>query len=157
QASFYTFLGREQGLNVLLAASAGVGTLGIWTFTNRIFQLPSLAFNTLYVVGFPAMSNMLARGEEIGPIIQRVVRRAAIAGTFIFGTSAAASPKLVPAVFGEQWSDVASILPLICLSTVLLGSISVAATSYLPAIGRPGVVAIASACLGVVWLGVTAI
>jgi O-antigen/teichoic acid export membrane protein len=156
QASFYTFLAREQGLNVLLAATAGVGPLGIWAFTNRIFQLPSLAFNSLYVVGFPAMSNVLARGEEIGPIILRTVRRAAIVGTFIFGTFAAASPKLVPAVFGEQWRDVASIIPLICLSTVLLGSISVAASSYLPAVGRPGIVAIASACLGVIWLGVTA-
>ena len=156
QASFYTFLGREQGLNVLLAASAGVGPLGIWTFTNRIFQLPSLAFNTLYVVGFPAMSNILARGEEIGPILLRMVRRAAIVGTFIFGTFAAASPKLIPAVFGEQWRDVASIIPFCCLSTVMLGSIAVAASSYLPAVGRPGIVAIASACLGVIWLGVTA-
>jgi O-antigen/teichoic acid export membrane protein len=156
QASFYTFLAREQGLNVLLAASAGVGTLGIWTFTNRIFQLPSLAFNSLYVVGFPAMSNMLARGEDIGPILLRIVRRAAIVGTLIFGTFAAASPKLIPAVFGEQWRDVASIIPLMCLSTILLGSISVAASSYLPAVGRPGIVAVASACLGVIWLGVTA-
>lgn len=156
QASFYTFLGREQGLNVLLAATAGVGPLGIWTFTNRIFQLPSLAFNTLYVVGFPAMSNILARGQEIGPILLRMVRRAAIVGTFIFGTFAAASPKLIPAVFGEQWRDVAAIIPFCCLSTVMLGSIAVAASSYLPAIGRPGIVAIASACLGVIWLGVTA-
>jgi O-antigen/teichoic acid export membrane protein len=156
QASFYTFLGREQGLNILLAVTAGVGPLGIWTFTNRIFQLPSLAFNTLYVVGFPAMSNILARGEEVGPIILRMVRRAAIVGTFIFGTFAAASPKLIPAVFGDQWRDVASIIPFCCLSTILLGSISVAASSYLPAVGRPGIVAIASACLGVIWLGVTA-
>jgi PST family polysaccharide transporter len=156
QASFYTFLGREQGLNALLAVSAGVGPLGIWTFTNRIFQLPSLAFNTLYTVGFPAMSNILARGQEIGPILLRMVRRAAIVGTFIFGTFAAASPKLIPAVFGEQWRDVASIIPFCCLSTVMLGSIAVAASSYLPAVGRPGIVAIASACLGVIWLGVTA-
>ena len=66
QASWYTFVAREQGLNVLLAASAGVHPLGIWTFTNRIFQFPSLAFNSLYVVGFPAMSNVLARGEDVG-------------------------------------------------------------------------------------------
>jgi O-antigen/teichoic acid export membrane protein len=156
QASFYTFLAREQGLNILLAVTAGVGSLGIWTFANRIFQLPSLAFNTLYVVGFPAISNILARGEEIGPIILRMVRRAAIVGTFIFGTFAAASPKLIPAVFGDQWREVASIIPFCCLSTILLGSISVAASSYLPAVGRPGIVAIASACLGVIWLGVTA-
>lgn len=156
QASWYTFLAREQGLNVTLAAIAGVGALGIWTFTNRIFQLPSLAFSSLYVVGFPAMSNVLARGEDVGPIILRVVRRAAIAGTFIFATFGAASPKLVPAVFGERWADTTLILPVVCVSTLLLGSIAVAASSYLPAAGRPGIVAIASACLGVVWVAVTA-
>ena len=156
QASFYTFLAREQGLNIVLAVAAGVGTLGIWTFTNRIFQLPSLAFSSLYVVGFPAMSNMLARGEDIGPIILRTVRRAAIAGTFIFATFGAASPKLIPAVFGEQWRDAALIIPVVCVSTLLLGSIAVAAQSYLPAAGRPGIVAVASACLGVIWLAATA-
>jgi O-antigen/teichoic acid export membrane protein len=156
QASWYTHVAREQGLNTLLAATAGVYPLGIWTFTNRIFQLPSLAFSSLFVVGFPAMSNVLARGEEIGPIILRTVRRTAIVGSFVFATFAAASPKLIPAMFGDQWREVTSIIPLICLSTLLLGSISVSATSYLPAVGRPGIVAIASACLGVIWLAVTA-
>ena len=156
QSSWYTYLAREQGLNVLIAVVAGVGPLGIWTFANRIFQLPSLAFNSLYVVGFPAMSNVIARGEDVRPIILRTVRRAAIVGTFIFATFAAASPKLVPAVFGEQWADAALILPFVCLSTLLLGSIAVAANSYLSAAGRPGIVAVASGSLGVIWLAVTA-
>jgi O-antigen/teichoic acid export membrane protein len=156
QASWYTFLAREQGLNILLVAMAGVGPLGIWAFTNRIFQLPSLAFTSLYVVGFPAMASVLARGEDIGPVILRTVRRAAIAGTFVFATFGAASPKLIPAVFGDRWADVALIIPVVCISTLLLGSIAVAASSYLAAAGRPGIVAVASACLGVIWIAVTA-
>jgi O-antigen/teichoic acid export membrane protein len=157
QASWFTFVGREQGLNIVVAGLGGVTPLGIWTFTNRIFQLPSIAFNSLYVVGFPAMSNLLARGEDPREVVMRTVRRAAIAGVFVFPTFAAASPELIPSVFGGQWRDVAEILPLICLSTLLLGSIAVAATSYLSAAGRPGVVAWASAALGVVWIGVTAL
>lgn len=157
QASWYTFVAREQGLNTLLAVTSGAHLLGIWTFTNRIFQLPSLAFNSLFIVGFPAMSNVLARGEEIGPILLRTVRRAAIVGTFVFATFAATSPKLIPALFGDQWQQAVWIVPFICLSTLLLGSISVAATSYLPAVGRPGIVAIAAGCLGVIWLAVTAV
>ena len=125
QAGWYAILGREQGLNILIAVVAGVAPLGIWTFTNRIFQLPALAFTSLYVVGFPAMANVLARGEEIGPIILRTVRRAAVAGTLVFATFAAVSPKLIPAVFGARWQDAALIIPLICLSTLLHGSISV--------------------------------
>ena len=156
QASWFTFVGREQGLNIVIGVVAGVGPLGIWTFANRIFQLPSLAFNSLYLVGFPAMSNLLARGEDAAPIIMRTTRRAAIAATFVFPAFAAASPELIPAVFGESWRDAADILPFICLSTLILGSIAVASTSYLSAAGRPGVVAWASAWLGVVWIGVTA-
>ena len=157
QASWYTFVAREQGLNIVVGVVAGVASLGIWTFTNRIFQLPSLAFSSLYVVGFPAMSNLLARGEDPAPIILRTVRRAAIAGTFVFPAFAATSPQLIPTVFGDQWRDAADIVPFICLSTLILGSISVASTSYLSAAGRPGVVALASAALGVIWLGMTAV
>jgi O-antigen/teichoic acid export membrane protein len=156
QASWFMFVAREQGLNIVIAAVAGVTTLGLWTFTNRIFQLPLVAFSSLYVVGFPAMSNLLARGEDPGPIILRTVRRAAIAGTFIFPLFAASSPELIPSVFGEQWRDAASIVPFICLSTLILGSINVAATSYLAASGRPGLLVWSTASLGVVWLGVTA-
>jgi len=156
QASFYTFVAREQGLNILLAVTAGVHVLGIWTFTNRVFQLPSLAFTSLYVVGFPAMAAVIARGEDVRPLLLKIVRRAAIIGTLTFATFAAASPKLIPAVFGDQWKDAAAIIPFNCLSTILLGSIAVAASSYLPAVGRPGIVAVASAMLGIVWIGVTA-
>lgn len=157
QASWYAILVREQGLNILIAVVAGVVPLGIWTFTNRIFQFPALAFSSLYVVGFPAMANVLARGEAIGPIILRTVRRAAVAGTLIFATFSAVSPKLIPALFGARWEDAALIIPLICLSTLLHGSVSVAASSYLAAAGRPGIVAIAAACLGVIWLATTAV
>jgi O-antigen/teichoic acid export membrane protein len=157
QASWFTFLAREQGINVTIGIVSGVASLGIWTFTNRIFQLPSLAFTSLYVVGFPAMSNLLARGESPAPVILRTVRRAAIVGTFVFPTFAAASPQLIPTLFGDQWRDAAQIMPFICLSTLVLGSIAVASTSYLAAAGRPGVVAWASAALGVVWIAGTAV
>jgi O-antigen/teichoic acid export membrane protein len=156
QASWFTWVAREQCLNIVVAVVAGVASLGVWTFTNRIFQLPSIAFSSLYIVGFPAMSNLLARGEDPAPVILRTVRRAAIAGTFVFSTFAATSPQLIPTVFGNQWSGAVNIMPFICLSTLILGSIAVAATSYLSAAGRPGIVAWASASLGVVWVGVTA-
>jgi lipopolysaccharide exporter len=156
QASWYTLVAREQGINIVVAVVGGVTSLGIWTFTNRILQLPLVAFNSLYVVGFPAMANLLARGEDVAPIMLRTVRRAALAGTFVFPVFAAASPQLIPAVFGERWRDVAEIVPFICLSTLVLCSISIAATSYLSAAGRPGIVAWASASLGLIWIAGTA-
>ena len=156
QASWYTWVAREQGLNIVVGVVGGVVPLGIWAFTNRIFQFPAVAFSSLYVVGFPAMANVLARGENPGPIILRTVRRAAIAGAFVFPAFAAACPQLIPAFFGEQWAEVADIMPFICLSTLFLGSIAVASHSYLSASGRPGVVAWASASFGVIWLALTA-
>jgi O-antigen/teichoic acid export membrane protein len=156
QASWFTFVGREQGINLVVGVFGGITPLGVWSFTSRIFALPSLAFNSLYTVGFPAMSNVLARGEDARPIILRTVRRAAIVATLIFPVFAATTPALIPIVFGDAWSDAADILPFICLSTIVLGSIAVASTSYLAAVGQPGIVAWASASLGVVWLVVTA-
>jgi O-antigen/teichoic acid export membrane protein len=156
QASWLTWVAREQALNIVVGVIAGVASLGIWSFTNRIFQFPSIAFSSLNVIGFPLMSNLLARGEDPAPVILRMTRRAAIAGTFVFPTFAAASPQLIPSFFGQSWEEAADILPFICLSTLILGSIATASTSYLAAAGRPGIVAWASASLGVVWVGVTA-
>jgi O-antigen/teichoic acid export membrane protein len=155
QANWLMVLVRNQSINILVGVVSGVAALGIWTFTDRIFLLPSLAFSSLYAVGFPAMSSLLARGEDPGPVILRTVRRAAIAGAFVFPVFAAASPELIPSVFGEKWRDAATILPFICLSTLILGSISVAAGSYLSAVGRPGILAWAMACFAVVWIAVT--
>ena len=136
QASWYAFLAREQGLNILDRSPRRRGPLGIWTFTNRIFQLPSLAFSSLYVVGFPAMANVLARGEALGPIILRTVRRAAIAGTLIFATFAAVSPKLIPAVFGARWADAALDHPL-HLPLDLAARLDLRRRDQLPPSGRP--------------------
>jgi O-antigen/teichoic acid export membrane protein len=156
QASWFTWMAREQLLNVTVAVIAGVSPLGIWMFANRLFLFPSIAFNSLYAVAFPAMANLLARGEDAAPVILRTVRRSALLGTFVFTVFGAIAPKLIPVVFGETWSSAADILPFVCFSTLILGSIAVAATSYLPAAGHPGIVAWASASLGVVWIGTTA-
>lgn len=156
QASWFVWMAREQLLNVAVAVIAGVSPLGIWMFAYRLFQFPSVAFNSLYAVAFPAMANLLARGEDAAPVILRTVRRAALIGTFVFAVFGAMVPKLIPVVFGQTWSSAADILPFVCFSTLILGSIAVAATSYLPAAGHPGIVAWASASLGVVWIGTTA-
>jgi O-antigen/teichoic acid export membrane protein len=156
QAGWLTLVLREQTLNVVVAAVAGVAVLGLWTLANRLLQVPLLVFGSLYVVGYPAMANLLARGEDPGPVVLRTVRRAAIAATLVFPAFAASSPELVPSLFGEKWREAANVMPFICLSTLILGSISVAAVSYLIADNRPGTVAWAAAALGVVWIAVTA-
>ena len=155
QATPLAFVAREQTLNAVVAAVAGVTVLGLWSLANRLLQVPLLAFGSLWAVGYPAMSNLLAKGEDVGPVILRTVRRASIVATLVFPAFAASSPELVPALFGEQWRDAADVIPWIALSTLILGSISVATNGYLSAVGRPGVVAWATAAFGVVWIAVT--
>lgn len=156
QATPLLYVLREQGVNLVTAVVGGLGVLGLWTLASRLIQVPILAFTSLYTVGFPAMSRVLAGGEDPGPIILRVVRRASIVAAFVFPAFVAASPALVPALFGTQWSDAANVIPFVGVSTVILGSISVGALSYLNAAGRPGIVALATATFGVLWVAITA-
>ena len=156
QATPLAYIGREQILNAVTAAIAGVAVLGLWSLASRLAQVPTLAFRSLWAIGYPAMSNLIAAGEDVGPIILRTVRRAAIMGALVFPIFAATSPELVPLLFGEQWREAAEVIPWIALSTLVLGSISVATSGYLSAVGRPGQVALAAGAFGVVWIAVTA-
>jgi O-antigen/teichoic acid export membrane protein len=149
-------IGREQTLNAVVAAVAGVSVLGLWNLANRLIQVPMLAFRAIWAVAFPAMSNLLAQGEDVAPIILRTVRRAAVVGALVFSVFAATAPELIPSLFGEHWRDAAEVIPWISLSTLILGAISVATHGYLAAVGRPGYVATATVTFGVVWIAVTA-
>jgi O-antigen/teichoic acid export membrane protein len=102
------------------------------------------------------MSNLLARGEDVRPVIMRTVRRSAVVATLVFPAFAASSPELVPSLFGEQWRQAAEVIPWISFSTLILGSVTVATHGYLAAVGRPGTVGWATAAFGVAWLAVTA-
>jgi O-antigen/teichoic acid export membrane protein len=156
QATPMAFVAREQSLNAVVGAVGGVAVLGLWNLANRLIQVPVLAFGSLWAVGYPAMSNLLAKGEDVGPIILRTVRRAAIVASLVFPVFAAASPELVPSLFGEQWRESAVVIPWIALSTLMLGSINGATSGYLSAAGRPDLVAWATGAFGVVWIAVTA-
>jgi O-antigen/teichoic acid export membrane protein len=157
QATWLIQVLREQGVNAVTALVAGLHTVGLWTLASRLMRFPTLAFQSLYTVGFPAMANLLARGDDPRPVILRVVRRAAVGATLVFPAFAAASPELVPALFGEPWRDAAAAIPFTALSILIVSSISVGASSYLNAAGRPGIVAAGAGALGVAWIGVTAV
>ena len=53
-------------VNLVTAVVGGLGVLGLWTLASRLIQVPILAFTSLYTVGFPAMSRVLAGGEDQG-------------------------------------------------------------------------------------------
>jgi O-antigen/teichoic acid export membrane protein len=131
---------REQILNGGVAAIAGVGTLGLWTLTKRLLELPALLFEPLHRVSFPMLSHMLAAKQDPARMLDRGVATASTASGVLLVSMAAASPELVPFVFGEQWRAVGEILPWICAALLVAGPLSVVAVGFLYATGDPSVV-----------------
>jgi O-antigen/teichoic acid export membrane protein len=156
-AAWLALIGREQLLNIVIAIVSGTTMLGLWALAWRVLQMPFVLFSSLYQVGFPAMANLLAHGEDPGPVISRTVRRTAISATVLFPAVAAASPELIPFLFGEKWRSAADPIPWVLLGTLILGSISVGASSYLNAVGRPGLVACSVAAFGTLSIPITAV
>jgi O-antigen/teichoic acid export membrane protein len=131
---------REQGLNAGVAAISGVGTLGLWTLTKRLLEVPALMFEPLHRVSFPLLSHMLAAKQDPARMLDRGVAVASTASGVLLVAMAASSPELVPFVFGEQWREVGEILPWICGSLLVAGPLSVVAVGFLYASDAPGVV-----------------
>lgn len=126
---------RDQGLNIGVAAVAGVATLGLWSFTYRVLQIPFMLFESLRRVSYPGMARLIALGEDPAPVIERAIGLSAmLAGTVLVGLVASA-PDLIPTIFGARWRGAVPVLPWSGLGIVLSGPISVGALGYLLAGG----------------------
>jgi O-antigen/teichoic acid export membrane protein len=126
---------RDQGFNLILAAVSGLSTLGLWSLAYRILQIPSLLLTPLWRVSYPAMSRLVASGEEPRPVIERVIALVAASSGLIMAPIVATAPALIPSVIGNRWADAADILPGACLGLMFGGPISVATGGYLWAVG----------------------
>ncbi|MGH7269434.1 MAG: oligosaccharide flippase family protein, partial [Polyangiaceae bacterium] len=153
QAVGLTNLVRDQGLNVGVAGLGGVTTLGIWTFANRILQVPFLVFTALWRVSYPAMSRLIALGESPAPLIQRALTLGSVATGLMLVPLAGSAPALVPVLLGARWQSVAGILPWPCLGLMVSGPISVAVAGYLYATGNAAAPLRAAVLHTTVWLG----
>ena len=131
---------REQGLNVGIAVFSGVGTLGLWTLAKRIIEIPVLITEPLHRVAFPYMSQLRAAQEDPGPAIERGIRVTGTAAGIVLTGLAAAASGLVPAVFGEQWSETAVAVQWVCVSLLVAAPLAVVAVGFLYATGEPEVV-----------------
>jgi O-antigen/teichoic acid export membrane protein len=131
---------REQGLNMGIAAIAGVGTLGLWTLTRRLLELPALLFEPLHRVSFPLLSHVLAARQDPAKMLDRGVAVASTASGVVLVAMATASPELVPFVFGEQWRSIGEIIPWVCAALLVAGPLSVVAVGFLYASDAPSVV-----------------
>jgi O-antigen/teichoic acid export membrane protein len=126
---------RDQMMNVALAAVAGVSTLGLWTLAVRAIGIPMLLFQSLWRVAFPAITRLMAAGENTRTIVEKGVSVVATAGVAPLAALAACGPALVPAVFGSKWAAAADALPPACLGLMIVGPVSVACSGFLSAHG----------------------
>ena len=63
----------DQLVNVGVATFGGVAMLGVWGVAWRILQIPISLFVALWRVSYPAMSRLVAAGEDAGSTIERVI------------------------------------------------------------------------------------
>jgi O-antigen/teichoic acid export membrane protein len=140
QAVSFAGMGREQGLNAGIAAISGVSTLGFWTLTRRLLELPVLMFEPLHRVSFPYLSRMRAAGRDPSQLLDRGVAVAGTASGFVLVAGAAAAPELVPAIFGEQWRPVVPIFQWVCMALLVAGPLAVMAVGFLYSVDAPSAV-----------------
>lgn len=139
-AGFVTLL-RDHGFNIATGAIGGVSTLGLWSLASRLLQVPFLLFGPLWRVSYPALSRLLAEGEDARMLIERSVALLAVGTGALLAVLVGPSPALVPVVFGPQWTHAVDVLPAAALGLMIAGPVSVVASGYLYATGAPATVA----------------
>lgn len=153
QASNLVGAVRDQGLNAGIAAVAGVATLGIWSFAYRIMNIPVLLYLSLWRVGYPAMSRLIAAGENVRPVIERTIGVVAVAFAPVLVGIVASTPALLPALVGDKWDDSTGILIWGCAATIVNAPVSIPCEGYLFAAGQVTRVLLAAAIGAAIWLG----
>ncbi len=155
QAVGLTHALRDQGLNVGTASIAGVPTLGLWVLARRIVDVPMLFFQSLWRVSFPAMSRLLAAGEDPRPLVERAVALAAVGTGLLLAPFVGSVPGFVPALFGSEWTPTSYVLPAASFGLLIGGPLSVATAGYLYAVGKSGVVLRSAVLHTLTWFVVT--
>ncbi|GIU94453.1 MAG: hypothetical protein KatS3mg012_0910 [Gaiellaceae bacterium] len=152
QANWIAIVGREQGVNAVTGVMGGIYTLGLWSLTARLVQVPSVLYEAIGRVTFPTMSHLLARGRDPRPLIERTARLAAAASAILLAAFAAGAPGYVPSLFGSKWDGIVPLLPLASLALMVTGTFATAAVGYLFAANRPEIVLRSSIAYGVTWV-----
>jgi O-antigen/teichoic acid export membrane protein len=155
QAVQLVHLGREQGLNVTIAAVGGLATLGIWSLGYRLLQVTFLVLESLARVSYPAMARLINAGEDPRPLMERAAGMAGVGMALLAVTTVAPSPAYVPLLFGDRWSEVAEILPWAVMGILISGPVSVGVSGYLLAVGEAGTVLRSVAVGAVTWIAGT--
>jgi O-antigen/teichoic acid export membrane protein len=143
---------RDQGLNMVLGATAGIATVGIWTLAYRVLQPIGLVLQSLWRVSYPASARILEAGEDPDHLTERALRLTSVVVGVPVVLMAGTAPDLIPTVFGARWSDAALALPWGAAAFMIIGPVSTFPVGFLQARGEVRRVLAIVITQAVVWL-----
>jgi O-antigen/teichoic acid export membrane protein len=155
QATSLLNAGRDQGLNLTVAAVGGVAALGVWSLAYRLLQAVLLLLQALWRVSFPATSRLLEAGQDAGRLLTRGMGLSAVATGTMVVMLAGTAPAVVPVLFGPGWEAVVPILPWGAAALMVSGPISTVGVGFLWATGKAAQVLRSVALQTVAWIGTT--
>ena len=155
QAATAGGVGRDQGMNLGVAAVGGIEALGVWSLATRILQIPLMGMQSLIRVSYPAMSRLAGGVGDPAAAVERSIAMVATATAFLLVLIVSAAPAGLPPLVGDEWEAVPTILILAALGLMVVIPLGAAAIGYLFSIGRAGTVAIAAGFEAVAVLAVT--
>ena len=129
---------RDEGLNLGTFWISGVTVLGHWSLSEKLLVVPFLLFTSLWRVSFPAMSRLVSSGVDVRDTIRRGISIGLVMTGALLVPLVAAADVGVAALFGEKWSDAATVIPWASLGLMFSGPVSTAAAGYLYAVGDAG-------------------
>ena len=154
QARGLVALVRDQGLNLGIAAVAGISALGLWSLAARVMQVPFVVFSALLRVSYPAMARLNRTGEDLGVAVDKLAAMTSLLAVAVLAPLSGVADQLIPAVFGDKWAAAADIIPWASAGLIFSGPISVACSGYLYATNDATTPLRATAANGAVWLAV---
>jgi O-antigen/teichoic acid export membrane protein len=111
QGAWLATILRDQGLNVLLVTIAGTAALGAWALAQRLLIVLTLLFESAWRVALPGFARLTEAGEPGARLLERGLSFAATSSGAMVVVVVGATPAIVPALFGDDWSATVSTLP----------------------------------------------
>jgi O-antigen/teichoic acid export membrane protein len=149
--------GRDQGVNLVVAAVGGVTALGFWSAAYRVLQTILLLLQSLWRVSYPAMSRALETGADIRRTLEQILRVTSVLVGIPVVVVAGSADALVHLVFGPDWAPAAAALPWGAAAIFLHGPISTASSGFLQARGRVTAVLVIVSVQASVWIAAAAL
>src|SRR5262249_12101833 len=126
---------RDQGINMVLGATAGIATVGIWSLAYRLLQPIGLVLQSLWRVSYPASARILETGEDPHHLTERALRLTSVVVGVPVVLIAGTAPDLIPTLFGARWTDAVPALPWGAAAFMIIGPVSTFPVGFLQARG----------------------